>query len=123
MGKDPKTFEQIGGPAARRHLFLCVGPDCCAEAEGLRTWEHLKGELKRCDIPALRTKAACLRMCTDGPWLVVYPEGVWYAHVTPERFDRIRREHLEGGVPVQEWVEAVTGVAPPPAARRGSDRV
>lgn len=45
-----------------------------------------------------------LRMCHAGPWLVVYPEGVWYAQVTPERFDRIRREHLEGGVPVAEWV-------------------
>lgn len=109
MSKDPKTFEQIGGPLARRHLFLCVGPDCCAEEKGLETWDHLKEELKTRDIPVLRTKAACLRICTDGPWLVVYPEGVWYAGVTPERFDRIRREHLEGGVPVREWVRAVTG--------------
>ncbi len=104
---DAKSFEQIGGSTARRHLFLCTGPDCCSTEDGLKTWEHLKASLKEAKVPALRTKAACLRLCHDGPWLVVYPEGVWYAQVTPERFDRIRREHLEGGTPVTEWVRAV----------------
>ncbi len=110
-----KTFEEIGGPAARRHLFLCTGPDCCSIETGLKTWEHLKVSLKLCPVPMLRTKAACLRMCQDGPWLVVYPGGVWYSQVTPERFDRIRREHLESGVPVAEWVRAVNPLGPPGA--------
>ena len=102
-----KTFTEIGLPAARRHLFLCTGPDCCSTEDGLKTWEHLKASLKQCPVPMLRTKAACFRLCHEGPWLVVYPDGVWYSQVTPERFDRIRREHLEGGVPVAEWVRAV----------------
>jgi (2Fe-2S) ferredoxin len=107
MSKESKTFEQIGVPAARHHLFLCVGPDCCSTEDGMKTWDHLKSSLKEGAIPALRTKAACFRLCSDGPWLVIYPEGVWYSKVTPERFDRIRREHIEGGQPVTEWVRAV----------------
>jgi len=107
MSKESKTFSQIGQPSARYHLFLCVGPDCCSTEDGLKTWEHVKASLKENKIPAMRTKADCLRLCSEGPWLVVYPEGIWYSQVTPEKFDRIRREHLEGGVPVAEWVRAV----------------
>ena len=89
---------------ARRHVFLCVGPDCCATADGLATWEVLKARLKDLDIPALRTKAACLRVCSGGPWLVIYPEGVWYGQVTPERCERIVREHLAANQPVVDWI-------------------
>jgi (2Fe-2S) ferredoxin len=103
----PAEFAKIGLPTARRHLFMCVGPDCCTPEQGQVSWEHLKSACKAHALPVLRTKAACLRMCARGPWLVVYPDGVWYAEVTPERFERIRREHLEGGRPVTEWVEAV----------------
>lgn len=102
-----KGLAKAGVAGARRHLFLCRGPECCALEDGERTWQHIKAEVAKHQLPLMRTKADCLRVCAEGPWLVVYPEGVWYSQVTPERFDRIRREHLEGGAPVQEWVRAV----------------
>ncbi|MDD5198692.1 MAG: hypothetical protein PHC88_02730 [Terrimicrobiaceae bacterium] len=72
-------------------------------------WELLKQGVRDLGLPALRTKAACLRVCTGGPWLVVYPEGVWYGAMTPGRLDRVLREHVAGGRPVEEWVAAKTG--------------
>jgi (2Fe-2S) ferredoxin len=35
---------------------------------------------------------------------VVYPEGIWYGHVTPELLERIVVEHLKDGRPVKEAV-------------------
>ena len=98
------AFEKMGLESARHHVFLCVGPDCCATDDGLATWELLKSRLHQLGIPALRTKAACFRICRGGPWMLVQPDGIWYGAVTPERCERIVREHLAGGRPVAEWI-------------------
>jgi (2Fe-2S) ferredoxin len=100
------TLQRIGVPTAQRHAFLCTGPECCTTAEGESTWNALKAQLKAAGVPVLRSKAACLRVCSRGPWLLVYPEGTWYPEVTPERCARIVAEHLVGGRPVEEWAVA-----------------
>jgi (2Fe-2S) ferredoxin len=97
-------FAKIQIDAAKRHIFLCIGPDCCSTNEGEATWTFLKSRLKELRIPAMRTKAACLRICAGGPWMVVYPEGVWYGQVTAERCARIVEEHLVQERPVTEWI-------------------
>lgn len=114
------AFAKMKLAGARRHVFLCVGPDCCAPAAGLATWEILKSQLATLGVPALRTKAACLRVCTGGPWLVVHPDGVWYGGVTPERCERIVREHLAGGRPVAEWVAATQPLEAVPERQEGA---
>lgn len=91
---------------ARKHLFLCVGPDCCDPARHEELWNLLKAETKKLAVPVMRTKAACLRICQEGPWLVIYPDGIWYGRLTVERLSRILKEHVEEGHPVQEWIAA-----------------
>lgn len=99
-------MKKAGTAEARRHLFLCPGPDCCAASDGAASWEAIKQRLRETGLPAMRTKAQCLRICSGGPWLLVYPDGIWYGGVNPERFERILQEHLIGGRAVDEWVMA-----------------
>ncbi len=89
---------------ATRHLLLCVGPDCCDPKEHAALWDLLKAESRRLSLPVLRSKVACLRICKQGPWLVIYPDGVWYGQLTPDRLRRILKEHIEENHPVQEWI-------------------
>lgn len=111
MSKLLKKLNKAGVSHARRHLFFCVGPDCCRKDDGADLWDYAKKRTKELDVPVMRTKAACFRICTQGPWLVVYPEGTWYPKVTPERLDRILREHVVEGRPVEEWAVAVNPLA------------
>jgi (2Fe-2S) ferredoxin len=42
--------------------------------------------------------------CAIGPAVLVYPDGIWYAHVTPADVPEIIESHLKGGVPVERLV-------------------
>jgi (2Fe-2S) ferredoxin len=46
-------------------------------------------------------QAGCFSQCGNGPMAVVYPDGVWYAALTPEDASEIVSEHLVAGRPVE----------------------
>jgi cob(I)alamin adenosyltransferase len=48
--------------------------------------------------------ADCLGVCSGGPIMVVYPDGVWYHHLDETRLERIYEEHIVGGQPVEEYI-------------------
>jgi (2Fe-2S) ferredoxin len=98
------------------HLLLCATPTkalCCPDPElGAASWARLKQLVRELGLenPAreqgivLRTKADCLRICAEGPILLIWPDGVIYGGVSAERIERILKEHVVGGMPIETWV-------------------
>ncbi len=97
------------------HLLLCATPSkalCCPDpAVGAASWEALKRLVRELGLEnpsrsggiVLRTKADCLRICAEGPVLLIWPDGIVYGGVTPERVETILRQHVIGGRPVSDW--------------------
>ncbi len=115
MGGLEKGVRKAGISGARKHLFVCIGPDCCKARAGELTWDYIKKRTANCGVDVMRTKAGCFRICKGGPVMVVYPDGIWYGEVTPNRFERILQQHIVGGQPVREWIIAENSLAEPPA--------
>ena len=120
------------------HLLLCATPTkalCCPDpAIGAASWDTLKRLVRAWGLEdpqrpegiVLRNKADCLRICAEGPVLLIWPEGIVYTGVSPERIERILREHVIGGSPIEAWIlkrmpfTAASGLALQPAAPRAS---
>lgn len=88
------------------HVFFCTnqrddGCPCCAQFNAKAMRDYAK---KRCkelgihDAGKVRiNNAGCLNRCSEGPVLVVYPEGIWYTFVDRDDLDEIIESHLVGG--------------------------
>jgi len=93
-----------------KHVFICTNrrdPDnpkgSCALKGSEKVRELFKKELYERGLKGqMRANAAgCLDQCEHGVTVVVYPEQVWYCHVTPDDVKEIVEEHLLGNRPVE----------------------
>jgi (2Fe-2S) ferredoxin len=102
-------------PSFQRHVFVCVNErpaddpkGCCKAKGGVEVRDRLKAELKARGISKLvrANNAGCLDQCAQGVTVVVYPEQVWYGHVTVDDVPEIVDKHLVGGEAVERLMIA-----------------
>ncbi len=88
-----------------RHIFICTGRYCDPEGTTSQLYAQLAqllGPLGNYHNPyrVKRGTTPCLGVCSAGPIVVIYPEGIWYHHVDRTVLERIVREHLMQNRPV-----------------------
>ncbi|MFM1880086.1 MAG: hypothetical protein RLZZ344_320 [Pseudomonadota bacterium] len=90
----------------KKHVFFCLNEretncESCAQSNAVAVHAHAKKKLqtlKQHGPGQIRiNKAGCLDRCSEGPVLVVYPEGTWYRYVDTSDIDEIIEEDLLGG--------------------------
>jgi (2Fe-2S) ferredoxin len=91
------------------HVLVCTGNFCSPDRRGRELYSQLAELLQREDLlfgpnRVKRGETPCLGVCSTGPIVVVYPEGIWYSNVTPQLLEKIVIEHLKNGRPVEEAI-------------------
>ncbi|MBQ0125645.1 MAG: NADH-quinone oxidoreductase subunit NuoF [Clostridiales bacterium] len=99
----------------RSQVLICGGTGCTSSGSA-KIREAMAKELEAAglsdEIKIVQT--GCFGLCANGPIMIVYPDGTFYAHVTVDDVKEIVNEHLLKGRVVTRLVhkEENTGNAP-----------
>lgn len=97
-------------PKPEKHVFVCVQSrpaghprPSCAQKQAAEVAEEFYLQLQQrqlFDKIAVST-SSCFGPCSEGPSVLVYPEGVMYRRVSKDDVAEIFDQHLLNGEPVQ----------------------
>jgi len=81
------------------HAIMCVGKSC---GENMPLLKYAKQRIAEEGLDegehAVRiNRAGCLGVCVQGPIMVVYPDGVWYANLDEAKLEQIIQLHFKEG--------------------------
>ncbi len=92
------------------HVFVCTSSRvngqmkgfCCSK-DSVGIVQAFLEQIEEKDLSGevMVTNTGCFGICSSGPIVVIYPEGVWYKEVTPEDVPEIVEAHLENGKKVE----------------------
>jgi (2Fe-2S) ferredoxin len=96
-------------PRPQKHVFVCIQQrppghprSSCAQQGCGGVYEEFLWQLQQRNLfnSIQITPTGCMGPCSEGPSVLVYPEGVMYAKVQKEQVAQIFDQHLLGGNPV-----------------------
>lgn len=96
-----------------KHLFFCTQvkdprKKCCSLAGSCEMADYAKSRLIALGMHGpgkIRiSRSGCLGRCSDGPNLLIYPDGIWYTFVNQADIDEIIISHLQNGQIVERLI-------------------
>lgn len=88
----------------KHHILICTSSrikgepvGACTRRDSSELIEYIEGEITdRGMEDILVSNTGCLKVCDDGPVMVIYPEGWWYGKLDEAAIDAIL-DALESG--------------------------
>lgn len=82
----------------RNHVLVCGGTGC-ASGNSHKIFEEFQAQIKQANLESevKVITTGCFGLCANGPVVVVYPEGAFYQHITPNDVKEIVQEHIIKG--------------------------
>ena len=96
--------EKLAAKTGYRKQVLVCGGTGCTSSHSMKVIAQLEQSLQELGITdVLVVKTGCFGLCALGPIMIVYPEGAFYAQMTPEHVKTVAEQHLvKGGKIVKE---------------------
>jgi (2Fe-2S) ferredoxin len=96
-------------PKPVRHVLVCLNSrppgnkkGSCAEKGAEPLYERMKSLAKERGLDrVIINRTSCLKHCSRGVTVAVYPENVWYGGVTEGDVDELVTRHLQEGTTVE----------------------
>ena len=90
------------GVPTKREILVC-GDTGCASSGSIKVLEALEDEIKKAGLEdvAKVQLTGCFGFCAVGPIVKVYPDNVFYVHLTPEDAKEIVESHIKNNVVVE----------------------
>ena len=97
--------KQIAENPGAHHILVCASTSCLAGKAGklIELFEQKAEQTGKAGIVRV-IKTGCFGLCAVGPVVIVYPEGIFYAHVDEAGAEKIYTEHIMGGGVAREFV-------------------
>jgi len=92
--------------AGIEECLVCQNVDCKARGS-VEVGNLIASRLRAAGSEVRVTPYDCFGACTEGPNIVLYPQGTWYSRATQDDAQAIA-DHILGGPPVEHltnWVD------------------
>ena len=95
-------------PKPERHVLVCLNTrppgnpkGSCGEKGSEALFDRLKTMVKERGLGGvIVSRTSCLKHCSRGITMAIYPENVWYGQVGAEDLEEIFTSHLVEGRPL-----------------------
>lgn len=97
-------------PKPERHVLVCLNvrpadnpKGSCGQKGSEAVFDALKAMVKERGLGdrIIVNRTNCLKHCSQGITVAVYPDNVWYARVQTSDLEEIFQSHLREGRPVE----------------------